>query len=104
MSDDKEVAAKDVDVLIDPDDEIELFKASPISLSKDGENSWLHNQALYRKLDYERHAERQDKYNAAGLVAQNEHIRATNRFNLINSVVNFAAMSAIILILLQATS
>lgn len=99
MSGDK---VEEVDVLIDPKEEFEQFKANPVQLSKEGENSYLLNQALYRKLDHERWAARNDRQADTQIKAHNEHLQTMNRFNLINSVVHFAALAAIVALLVKA--
>ena len=90
MSDEEQV-----DVLIDPEEELEQFKAVPVALSKEGEQLWIQEQAYWRARDHEawqaRETNRVDNFN--------EHIKTTNRFNLINSVVHFAGLAAIIGIL-----
>jgi len=85
------------DVLIDPEEELEQFKAVPVALSAEGEKRWLSLQESYRMADHaEWNRREQKKYEA-----HNAHIQKTNRFNLINSVVNFAALAAIVGILLR---
>ncbi len=92
MSDEQEV-----DVLIDPEEEVQQFKASPVALSKEGEQRFLSLQEHYRVADHREWNKRENlKYEK-----HNEHIQTTNRFNLINSVVSFSAFVAIIAILVK---
>ena len=95
MSGNKELEA--VDVLIDPDDEVQQFEAVPIKLSEEGEKKFLSLQEQYRRAD---HAEWNYRENTK-LNAQNEHIQKTNRYNLINSLVHFAGMATLIAVLVS---
>lgn len=92
MSDEEEV-----DVLIDLEEEVQQFEASPVRLSKEGEKRFLKIQESYRLQDHVEWNRREEKR----VVLQNAHILKTNRFNLINSVVHFAGIAAIIAILLS---
>lgn len=96
MSDAKEL--QEVDTLIDPEDELELFKAAPVKLSEEGEQQFLSLQESYRRADHAQWNIREQKK----AEAQHEHIKTTNRYNLINSVVHFASIAALIYILVQA--
>ena len=90
---------QEVDTLIDPEDELQQFKAVPIALSPEGEKRFLALQESYRMADHaEWNRREQNKYEA-----HNEHIKTTNRFNLINSVVHFAALAAIVGTLIRLT-
>lgn len=88
----------EVDVLIDPEEEVEQFKAVPVSLSREGEQQWLSDQEHYRAMDHNRWNLRGDKQ----FQLQEEHVQKTNRFNLINSVVHMAALAAIVALLVKA--
>lgn len=70
--------------------------ASAVMLSKEGENTYIVNQALYRKLDHERWNERQDRL----VKAQINHIDRVNRHNLINTALFVAALAIIVGVLL----
>jgi len=96
MSDDKE---QDVDTLIDPEDELQQFKAVPIALSPEGEKRFLALQESYRMAD---HAE-WNRRETGKLDTHNQHIKQTNRYNLINSLVHFAGMAALIIVLVSYT-
>ena len=89
MSDSKEVA---VDVLIDEEEEAQQFKAVPIQLSEAGEKRFLSMQESYRIADHSQWNIREQKKADAQL----EHIKTTNRFNLVNSVVHMFFIAVIL--------
>ena len=72
-------------------------KALTVTLSELGEIRWLATQEVYRSLDHAVWTKRGDDRTEA----HNKHIQTTNRFNMINSVVSFAAYVSIIIILVK---
>jgi hypothetical protein len=83
--------------LIDVEDEVQQFKAVPVALSEEGEKRFLSLQESYRSADHHEWNMREIKK----LDAQNAHIQKTNRFNLVNSVVHFAGLAALILVVVS---
>ena len=96
MSEDQEVRREKIEELAEAMKD-GLGSSAPIQLSKEGENSYILNQALYRKLDHERWQEREERR----AEDYHQHILKTNRFNLINSVALILSLAIIVTVLVE---